>query len=119
MNSNAVDPLMRQLDELESLRAQVAQKAERIRELEGYRNLWENEYRLRIEQADQLKVAREAIECVLPWVVTQVVACNGLKCREPVCESCSSDADEAAERACAAYKTAQEALAKLDSLEVE
>lgn len=33
------------------------------------------------------------------YAVTQVVACNGLKCREPLCESCSFDAEEAAQKA--------------------
>lgn len=45
----------------------------------------------------------EALKSVLPHVVTQVVACSGLKCREPVCQSCNPDAEAAAEEACKAY----------------
>jgi hypothetical protein len=58
-----------------------------------------------IEQKDA------ALKGVLPFVVTQVVACHGLKCREAVCESCSTDADVAAQNACNAYGVANSALA--------
>lgn len=53
---------------------------------------------------------RDALRGALPWVVTQVVACNGLKCREDVCMSCNSDAEDNAQRACDAYCVADAAL---------
>ncbi len=59
----------------------------------------------------RVKTLREAIAGLMPWVVTQVVACNGLKCRELVCESCSFDAEENAQKACDSYSAASEALA--------
>lgn len=62
------------------------------------------------ELAAQVEVMREALQNVLPFVVTQVVACHGLKCREAVCESCSIDADAAAQKACDAYGEARQAL---------
>jgi hypothetical protein len=52
----------------------------------------------------------DAIKGVLPYVVTQVIACNGLKCREPICESCSIEPEEAAQRACDAYSISNTAL---------
>jgi len=63
-----------------------------------------------IEQKDA------ALKGVLPFVVTQVVACHGLKCREAVCESCSTDADVAAQNACNAYGVANAALALIPDL---
>jgi hypothetical protein len=62
--------------------------------------------RLRAEVAG----LRDALRGALPWVVTQVVACNGLKCREDVCMSCNSDAEDNAQRACDAYCVADAAL---------
>lgn len=71
------------------------------------------------EEIEQLKQHRdellEALQLVLPWVVTQEVACNGLKCREKVCQSCNSESEAAAERACAAYYIATTAIAKATS----
>ena len=60
-----------------------------------------------VEGAEKL---RDALRGVLPWVVTQVVACNGLKCREDVCMSCNSDAEDNAQLACNAYAVADAAL---------
>jgi hypothetical protein len=69
----------------------------------------------------QLQSSREDVERlanelrnVLPWVVTQEVACNGLKCREAVCMSCNMDAAENAEKASQASIKASEALAAHD-----
>ncbi len=59
-------------------------------------------------QRDQLLAALEA---VLPWVVTQEIACNGLKCREPVCMSCFDDSEQSAENAADAYQLAEQAIA--------
>lgn len=72
---------------------------------------------------DQLKVdlhkyelenakLRTALLGVIPWVVTQSVACGGMKCRENVCISCSGedDAEESAQIALNAYTTATAAL---------
>lgn len=52
----------------------------------------------------------EALSGVLPYVVTQEVACHGMKCREPVCQSCSSDSDIAAQKACDAYAKASQTI---------
>jgi hypothetical protein len=57
------------------------------------------------------KMLREAILGIMPWVVTEVIACNGLKCRQAVCESCSSGAQENAQKACENYSLAYEAIA--------
>lgn len=59
---------------------------------------------------ERVRVLEDALRGVLPWVVTQEVACNGLKCREDVCMSCNSDSAEAAEKACDAYGIARAAL---------
>jgi len=59
-------------------------------------------------------VLREALRGVLPWVVTQEVACSGLKCREAVCMSCSYDSEVNVQRACDAYAAAEGALKRLD-----
>ena len=59
---------------------------------------------------ERVRVLEAALRGVLPWVVTQVVACNGLKCREDVCMSCNSDAEDNAQRACDAYCVADAAL---------
>lgn len=48
------------------------------------------------EKLEQLLIA---IKNVLPYVVTQEVACHGLKCREPVCSSCSFDWEDNVENA--------------------
>ena len=58
----------------------------------------------------QVERLREALQGVLPWVVTQEVACNGLKCREDVCMSCNSDSEANAQLACDAYAVARAAL---------
>ena len=56
-----------------------------------------------------------ALECVLPWVITQTVACCGLKCREQVCISCEGeeDAEKNAQIACEKYHIAKATLAKV------
>ena len=82
-------------------KAALASQAEQVRKLEAH----ELELLAVIEQKDA------ALKGVLPFVVTQVVACHGLKCREAVCESCSTDADVAAQNACNAYGVANAALA--------
>lgn len=58
----------------------------------------------------QVRVLREALEAVLPWVVTQEVACHGLKCREAVCMSCDSDSEANVQLACDAYGVAHAAM---------
>lgn len=65
------------------------------------------------ENAAHAVALQKAMKNVLPFVVTQVVACNGLKCREVVCESCFTDAPAAVERACNAYGECNKALAGL------
>lgn len=59
---------------------------------------------------ERIKVLEDALRAVLPWVVTQEVACNGLKCREAVCMSCDSDSEANAQLACDAYAAARAAL---------
>ena len=54
---------------------------------------------------------RSALKGVMPWVVVQEFACHGMKCREALCQSCSFETEEAAERACAAAAVAYNALA--------
>lgn len=61
-----------------------------------------------LEQRDRVLV--DAAKGVFPYVVTQVVACHGLKCREAVCESCSEGADEAAQEASNRYHNLQQAI---------
>lgn len=60
---------------------------------------------------ERITVLENALRQVLPWVVTQEVACNGLKCREAVCMSCNSDSKDNAQKACGAYAIAHDALA--------
>lgn len=59
---------------------------------------------------ERVEALEKALRGVLPWVVTQVVACNGLKCREAVCMSCDSDAEDNAQLACDAYAAADAAM---------
>ena len=56
----------------------------------------------------------EALKSVLPHVVTQVVACCGLKCREAVCDSCNPNAEAAAEEACKAYSVADKLVREVE-----
>ena len=85
-----------------------------VKTLKGELALWQNPNRSVIREmaalAAENKTLRDALDGVLPWVVTQEVACQGMKCREPVCMSCNSDSEEAAERASTAYQAAREAL---------
>lgn len=71
----------------------------------------ENQRKQQLEQ--QVAELVGALENVMPWVVTQEVACHGLKCREPVCMSCSSDSEEAAEKATYAYEEARAVIQKV------
>lgn len=64
---------------------------------------------------DVTKDLLDAIKAVMPYVVTQVVACHGLKCRESVCQSCTHDAEGNADKACAAYQAASEAIARAEA----
>lgn len=59
----------------------------------------------------------EALKNVLPWVVSQPVACHGMKCRESVCESCCGEeyAEEAANKACDAVLIARKAIEKAEA----
>ena len=54
-----------------------------------------------------------ATEDVLSYVVTDVFACNGGKCRELLCESCFSSAKESAVKASEAYTRALNALERV------
>lgn len=60
---------------------------------------------------ERIKLLEDALRGVLPWVVTQEVACSGLKCREPICMSCDSDSEANAQLACDAYGAARAAAA--------
>ena len=71
----------------------------------------ENQRKQQLEQ--QVAELVGALENVMPWVVAQEVACHGLKCREPVCMSCSSDSEEAAEKATYAYEEARAVIQKV------
>ena len=64
-------------------------------------------------QRDELLAA---LKDVLPWVVSQRVACHGMKCREAVCESCSGEesAEESVGLACIAVANAQQTIAKVE-----
>lgn len=92
----------------------LAEKDARIVELEQQsRGNWidaEQRARQLSEALDLNAMQQEALEEVLPFVVTQVVACNGLKCREAVCESCFFDADKAAQIACDKSYAARQAI---------
>lgn len=57
----------------------------------------------------------EALKRTMCWVVTQKVACHGMKCRELVCESCNSESEENAEKACAAYSFARELIKEIEA----
>lgn len=61
----------------------------------------------------QVGVLKEAFKNVLPWVVTQTVACHGMKCRELVCLSCTeeTEAEQNAQEACDRYREAKQAIA--------
>jgi precorrin-6B methylase 1 len=87
MSQIMIDQIVRQQEEIEDLRRQLEDNRKRV------------------------KMLREAIAGLMPWVVTQVVACNGLKCRALVCESCSCDVEENAQKACDSYSSANKALA--------
>lgn len=63
-------------------------------------------------EPETVRVLREALEKVLPCVVTQEVACNGMKCREAVCMSCFGNSESNAQLACDAYAFASAALEK-------
>lgn len=56
-----------------------------------------------------------ALKTVLPWVVTQEIACNGLKCREPVCMSCSFDSEKSSQQAAADYAVAAASIAAAEA----
>ncbi len=66
-----------------------------------------------------VRECKEALEKVMPLAVTQVIACHGMKCREPVCMSCNGedDAEAAAKQACVDYDLANHALAAIESFE--
>lgn len=55
---------------------------------------------------------REAWKEVAPYVVTQLVACNGLKCGELVCGSCDLDAEKNVEIAREKYAKAYAVIMK-------
>ena len=57
----------------------------------------------------------ESMKDLFPWVITQEVACHGLKCREAVCSSCTANYEEAIQQALAALQKADEALAAYQS----
>lgn len=67
--------------------------------------------RLEAERAQNAKL-REALEGVLPYVVTASIGCHGYKCRMPWCFSCydDEDAEQAAISARSAYQTARATL---------
>jgi hypothetical protein len=77
----------------------------RIKELEA--QLARRDERIAVLEQDNHRVLM-ALKGVMPWVVTQEVACNGLKCREPICMSCSPDSEESARLAQAANAVAAE-----------
>ena len=56
----------------------------------------------------------EALEYAIQWIPMQVIACNGLKCREPHCESCNSEeeAEAAVQQAAKELDICRAALAK-------
>lgn len=64
------------------------------------------------EQRDELL---DALKTVMPYVVTEVIACHGLKCRESICESCNPKAEESANKAGAAYQAANAVIAKAEA----
>jgi hypothetical protein len=71
------------------------------------------------DEIERLRKERDeltaALEGVLPWVVTQTVACHGMKCREPICLSCTdeAEAEENAKTACDMYAAAKKAIASV------
>ena len=70
-------------------------------------------------EANQLREQRDellkALATSMQHIVTNVVACNGLKCREAVCMSCNGeeDAEVAAKAAFDAYVAAGNLIAKI------
>jgi hypothetical protein len=97
---------------LEHAQIEAAKGAEAIASLESERAantiLTDETAALR----ERVRVLEDALRGVLPWVVTEEVACNGLKCREAVCMSCDSDSKANAQLACDAYCVAHAALNK-------
>jgi hypothetical protein len=89
-------------------------RAEAEAERDALRQYLEAAQRRAESLRERVAVLEQALRGVLPWVVTQVVACNGLKCREDVCMSCNSDAEDNAQLACNAYGAADAALKRED-----
>jgi hypothetical protein len=63
----------------------------------------------------QIKALREALEGVLPYVLTNYFRCNGDKCRHPTCESCCGEdfAESQSDKANLALTKAKAAIAAL------
>ena len=72
-----------------------------------------------LHEANQLREQRDellkALAASMQHIATNVVACNGLKCREAVCMSCNGeeDAEVAAKAAFDAYVAAGNLIAKI------
>jgi hypothetical protein len=66
-------------------------------------------------QPTQSDALREALEGVLPYVLTNYFRCNGDKCRHPTCESCCGEdfAESQSDKANLALSKAKAALAAL------
>lgn len=94
-------------DELTALRQQVERTNQNLNAVENVADELKEQLALRDLEIVDL---RKALNGILPFVVTQVVACNGLKCRESVCESCSINAEQSAQEARNKYETAHKAL---------
>lgn len=93
------DALRKEVERLKTVPMKYRRMAFNAQLQEENKALWE-----------RVETLEKALRGVLPWVVTQVVACNGLKCREAVCMSCDSDAEDNAQLACDAYAAADAAM---------
>lgn len=78
-----------------------------------------NDKQERVESERVNERLLEALKTVLPWVVSQEVACNGLKCREAVCMSCNPDSEDASQQASDACAVAAAAIAAAEAQQAD
>jgi hypothetical protein len=92
---------------LEELRQRCSSQMDRINDQASEIN--------RLRQPTQSDGLREALEGVLPYVLTNYFRCNGDKCRHPTCASCCGEdfAESQSDKANLALTKAKAALAAL------
>ena len=92
---------------LEELRQRCCSQMDRINDQASEIN--------RLRQPTQSDGLREALEGVLPYVLTNYFRCNGDKCRHPTCASCCGEdfAESQSDKANLALTKAKAAIAAL------